>query len=880
MAQIRTLYIVNHSHTDVGFTDYQDVCFRQHAEFIDQALDLIEATAHYPEEARYRWVCEVTGTLERYLRAASSAQLDRFRHWHRLGYVDLAGMQYNLTPLLDVEQMHRSLYPVRRLRDDYGLVVTTAMQSDVNGVSWLFANLLPEIGIDFLTLAINTSRGGAPKPRPAAFWWEGPGSGRILAWHGYHYLFGRSQAALGDWRFVDRFLPELVKKLEADPHYPFDFMYSQSTHPVRVDNGPPDPRLPAFVRDWNAAGRTPRIEITTVSAFGRRLRELHGATLPTWRGDWLDWWSDGVGSSAYETGLNRSTHELLHIAETLGAWQRAQGRGAWDAPRLATIFENTTLYDEHSWGAFSSIDAPGAVFTRAQWNRKAGFAYSAAAETQDVLARTTRAFAAERATLGGEGLFNLGALAPDEAYPPSGATELLAINTLPWTRTVVVEEPEQRGWTAPAGVLEMFFPRDVPWGGNRPPTPLRRVRGQVPGLGYAFLPLATEAPFADLSVAPYQIENAHYRVRIDPARGAVVEWYDKSLGHNFAGSYRGWGLGQYIYEWVDSPEGRNAVYVGDFSHEEFGIWAADPPFQQNVASEVHVEEPVLEQGRASISVKIQALGIFGARCRFSLESGAKTLAIDWTLDKQHVTDPEAVYIAFPCNLGRPSFRADLNGIACSPGVDQLPGTVQAWYPIQRWVDVSDGTRGVTVAPLDAPLMQLGGITTARRTPQFDPEGPTLMSWALNNHWMVNFKASQGGEIPLRYRLTTHGGPCDEVAAARFGAEEATPVLVLRDYLRTGVQSDSLLTIPEDAGVQLTLKPAEDGDGMILRLQNVRREAAEVPVRFALSLSSATLTSPLEENGASLPIEGAAVRVAVGGRAIQSVRLRFDAAEKR
>jgi len=98
MPQINTLYIVNHSHTDIGFTDVQDICVRQHTEFIDQALDLIEATAEYPDGARYRWVCEVTGMLERYLRHASSTQLDRFRHWHQQGAIDVAAMQYNLTP--------------------------------------------------------------------------------------------------------------------------------------------------------------------------------------------------------------------------------------------------------------------------------------------------------------------------------------------------------------------------------------------------------------------------------------------------------------------------------------------------------------------------------------------------------------------------------------------------------------------------------------------------------------------------------------------------------------------------------------------------------------------------------------------------------------
>src|SRR5919199_399207 len=146
MVKIETLYVVNHSHTDIGFTDYQDVCFRQHGEFIDRALDLCEATAHYPEEARYRWTCEVTGTTERYLRNASQEQRDRFLYWHQRGAVDVGAMQYNLTPLLNIEQLHRSLYPVRRLREQYGIDIRSAMQCDVNGVSWLFADLLPGIG--------------------------------------------------------------------------------------------------------------------------------------------------------------------------------------------------------------------------------------------------------------------------------------------------------------------------------------------------------------------------------------------------------------------------------------------------------------------------------------------------------------------------------------------------------------------------------------------------------------------------------------------------------------------------------------------------------------------------------------------------------------
>ncbi len=875
MQPIRTVYIVNHSHTDIGFTDYQDLCFRQHAEFIDQALDLIEATQDYPPEARYRWVCEVTGMTEKYFAKASSAQIERFKKWHDAGFIDVAGMQYNHTPLQNVEQMIRSLYPVRRLRETYGLKISTAMQCDVNGVSWLYADLLPTLGIDLLTMAVNPLRGYVPKPMPRAFWWEGPAGGRILAWNGFHYLWGRSIAKLGDWRFVDRSLPQIVARLEADPSYPYDFIYAQSTHPIRVDNGPPDPRMPDFVRDWNAQGRTPRIEFTTPSAFNKLLREQHGDDLETLRGDWLDWWADGVASSAYETGVSRATHEHLLMAEAVAAWLQSQGTTLWPMERMAHAYEEATLYDEHTWGAFASIDAPTSLWTRGQWNRKANFVYTASAEALDMMARASRALAETMAKPGIEGRFNLGDLEPREAYPDSGADSVLVINTLPWTRTVTVEEPEQHGWAAPVGVLESFFPRNVPWGGVRPPTEFRRITGDVPGFGFAFLPLSAQPTGDDLSVAPTMIENAHYRLRIDPATGALAELFDKDLGHDFASRYQGWGIGQYVYERVESPEGRQALFWGDFSMEDFGYGRTDTPWQRSSVSDVVVEEPVNAHGRAEIAVTVKAPGIRSARCTYALESHHKAIEINWVLDKEHELGIEAVFIAFPFNLGTPQFRADINGIPFTPERDQLNGTVRDWYPIGRWVDISDGRRGVTLTPLDAPLVHLGGITTGKWARKFDPERATIMSWALHNHWMVNFKASQGGEIPLRYRLTTHAGPCDEAAASRFGAEQTTPLITLRDYLRTGPMTGQFLEIPDNAPVLVTAKPAEDGDGVIIRVQNVAQTPQHVPLRLHAAVPrSAALTSPVEIDGERLSVMHNLVTVPVGPLAVQSVRIRF------
>ena len=75
MAQIKTVYLISHTHTDIGYTDHQPTVFRQHLDFIDQAIELGEATADYPVESRYKWTCEVTSFVERYFRERPAKQL-------------------------------------------------------------------------------------------------------------------------------------------------------------------------------------------------------------------------------------------------------------------------------------------------------------------------------------------------------------------------------------------------------------------------------------------------------------------------------------------------------------------------------------------------------------------------------------------------------------------------------------------------------------------------------------------------------------------------------------------------------------------------------------------------------------------------------------
>ncbi len=459
MAKIKRIYLISNTHTDIGYTDHQDTVSRQHLGFIDRAIELGEATADYPEEARYKWTCEVTSFVERYFQSRPASQIDRFLELHRRGQMAVAGMQYHWTPLLSTAAMLRSLLPVQRLREDYGLKISAAMQCDVNGVSWLWADLLPAVGINTLTMSINMHRGRRPEPDLNAFWWRGPGGGRLLTFNGPHYLYGIFRYGLSDMNFVDDLLPPQLAKLEARDDYPYEFLYAQITHPARVDNGPPLAHMSDFVRDWNAGGRQPRLIFTTLDGFADMLHREYADRLFSWSGDWADWWADGVGSSIYETSLNRNTEELLPVLDLLAA----QVDGV-DRDLIEEAYHLVSLYDEHTWGAFSSIRRPHSPFVRAQFNRKASYAYGGYGLTQELLADGGRKLASAITEMAPEGdtWRRWGQyISADPADEPDNY-RYLVLNPLGWDRHVRYPLPPDMGGAAPHGMLEMFLDRQLP----------------------------------------------------------------------------------------------------------------------------------------------------------------------------------------------------------------------------------------------------------------------------------------------------------------------------------------------------------------------------------------------------------------------------------
>ena len=556
MPQIETFYILNHSHTDIGFTDHQDLVFRQHAEFIDQAIDLCERTADYPQEAQYRWTCEVTGTTERYLETAGPAKLERFMKWHEMGRFDVGAMQYNFTPLLGVEQMYRSLLPDPSSSGTLGAErrYRHAVRRERHCLA--ICRLAPGYGRSSSSRCRSTRcRGGVPKPYPMAFWWEAPSGRKLLVWNGYHYLFGRSVLKLGDWRFAEREVADCVKKLEARDSYPFDFLFFQSTHPMRVDNGPPDLVIADFVRKWNELGNSPRLQLVAHREFAKILRE-QDVELPVMRGEWMDWWCDGVGSTAYETAVSRQSHQLLGMAETLSSWIRLKD---WGQAPYSRSDANCDLR--------TSEPVRRAHLGRVrQRGRSARPMDQGTGKCQGWLCvprlRVSSRHAGQERRARWPGSLGEGsagrALQPRRPDSRRGIPPRRRAGRSRAQHAALGPPGDRRRtrtarWCGPGRDARHVLPRRRPLGrgqtgGRSPLTAKAKSR-----LGAIRTCRGRAATAGSCAGGPNWVENEAYRIEVDPVQGGLAHWVDKASGRDLAGSYKDWLLGQYVYERVTSP---------------------------------------------------------------------------------------------------------------------------------------------------------------------------------------------------------------------------------------------------------------------------------------------------------------------------------------
>jgi hypothetical protein len=784
------LYLIHHTHLDIGYTHHQDEVERLQWRHLEDALSYGAAAEGYPEGARFIWNPEGLWAVESYLERHSAAQGERLLEGVRRGWIALDGMFANLlTGIASSEGLMRSMTAAGRLSRLSGVPIESAMLSDIPGFSWGLVPTLAQHGIRYLSIGPNYGHrigffldtwGDRP------FYWESPsGRERVLTWvsgAGYSWF----HSGLGYERLTKRLDEENVFKyvdqLVAGA-YPYDIAYMR--YNIGSDNGPPDPTLADAVREWNERYLAPRLVISTVTQLFRAFEARYGPELPAFRGDMTGYWEDGAASSARETASARRTAESLLQTEMLTAMLGV----ALPSQDLYQAWRNVVLFYEHTWGSWNSISEPRSEFTLGQWRRKKAFADSAAAQAAQL---RRRALAARRDPVAGAGLVEV-------------------VNTASWPRSDVVILPasasaigdrvlDESGRPVLAQRLhtgELAFRAEAV-----PAFGARRYRVEA---GSAAPRAALPGPGTRYNI----IANRDFRIEIDTLRGTITSLFYRPLSWDLASARTGAGLNQYVYVTGRDPADTSSIGSVNVFTTESGplVWA--------------------------IQVAAAAPGsVAGVRSEIRVYDGIERVDILNFVDKALVYEPEAVLYRFPFNVREPEVRVDVPWGSYRPEVEQLAGASKNYLTVERWVDVHDRRAGVTLASIDAPLIQLGVIGTDavvygwRR--ELEPSA-TLFSYVMNNYWETNYKAAQDGGHEFRYSLRPHAA-FDEAEAERFGTEVGQPLIVLpvrRDAppLRPPFRLEARRTVVS------SLLPAEDG-GLVARLFNPSAEADTVRLRAA------------------------------------------------
>lgn len=188
-------------------------------------------------------------------------------------------------------------------------------------------------------------------------------------------------------------------------------------------------------------------------------------------------------------------------------------------------------------------------------------------------------------------------------------------------------------------------------------------------------------------------------------------------------------------------------------------------------------------------------------------------------------------------------------------------------------------------PLDTPLVTLGDINRGAWPTEFGQRMGSIFAYAMNNYWHTNYRAAQGGDFHFRF-VVTSAPSTDAAALSRMGWEEITPFetdeITSQDKALDlprpldGKQS-SFLTIDDPNVLLDTWKPAEDGDGTILRLIDLGGAPRTITIRTPLlAIRKAVETDAVERNQTQLSIKDAnSFQVEIHPHEIVTVRLSGD-----
>lgn len=783
-----TVFIYPHSHVDIGYTNLQEEVEKIHVRNVDVGIDLAKKTQHHPEGARFVWNPEATWVVKAYLKTATASQRQSFIEAVRKGWIQLDAGHSNMnTTTCSDEELLQFFKNSNEIEKITNVPITTMVQMDVPGAAWGLVQAAVQNGVNgFISFPNYFDLRKVWEHKP--FYWKGPdGKSKMLFLQGFPYGIGytikgskyglaklqtfsknydRVSTANPMENFVDRFIFREMDRLERElsPYDYFTMTWSMA------DNCVIDADLPEAVKQWNETYAYPKLVIAGAKEILAAYEKKYGAIIPEYSGDFTEFWTNGLGSDAAHVGMGRRAKENLVQAETLYTLLQ---QSSYPRQKIDSAWEDILLSAEHTWG----YQTPAASLAKVIEKRKAAFFSDAEEKSKRLL---------------------------QEVGSSTATGETFAVvNTLSWDRAGIVtltkEQSKKGNRVIDAATGKAVLSQRLTTG------ELIFQTASIPALSsrlYKVVGGVSPKNSNDLTVGPTGLRNKFLFVRIDSASGNIRSIVDLQSNYNFVANE---GLNSYHY------------LPGVFNGKD------------SVSAPLGIESSIVAIKEAgpllvSLSVRSKAVGTEWMEREVKLYANQRFVQIKNTFAKTGTRKKEGHHFGFAFHLPEATAKVDAPWSVLTPETDQLRGANRNWMTFQRWVDVSNKSKGVTWTAIESPLIEWGEMSGtildgARQDwlwkKSLEPSS-TLYSWPLNNHWDTNFPLEQSGVMVQQYAMLFHGA-YDAVIANRFGTEQHRPLVAVR--AKQNLLERSFVRISNPRVAVSVLKESADKKGLVLRLRS-------------------------------------------------------------
>jgi hypothetical protein len=744
-----TLYVIHHSHTDIGYTDLQEKIIFNHVDYIKNAIKIIkEGIKENSLNKNFKWNCETYFCVEKFLEEANEEEKNDFFEMVKSKNIGISATYLNFNDLVDTKILNKRTKEMVKLCNSKGIEVKSALNADVNGVSLGTLDVLLDNGIKYFFTNIHTHHGMYPLyQNQKAYYWENKNGKKIFVYSGEHYHLGNVLGlANSDIQKIksnlDNYLNECVKY-----GYDYDFI-PVGVSGVFSDNGPPNPDILKNIENFNKIFSDEiKIEMVTVDEFFEKT-ESKFKDVPVVNGDLNDWWSNGVGSTPYAVKHYKEAQRLYHLCEEIDINSVAKEKYKREAE------DNFLLFAEHTWGHSATISNPFDTMVQNLDIRNISYASKA----YEACAKNLYLILHDR----GDKLRYYDRNGKLKVINPTNISgekqiefyiEAYGYNNIKIICQSTGEEIAAQLSPHPRGVLVSFVDylkekEEKIYIYEELPYEKEDICSRIAYMGAENVKDIVN-DFDKISYKlPYQIENDFFKISYEIGKG-VTSFYNKidnieMLKNNEAKFFTP------IYE-------KTKVRNDNYYNERRLLGRNIRGFHAEKYIGVLKDVSIINVGETftTIELKFDLEGTYYSSVEIKMYHKLPKIDFKYKVAKSLSLDIESLFLPLTLDNIEADLYVDKGNAYFKPGINQIPGTCMEYYLIDNGLIYKTKNNSIFIETKDAPLIYMGELKhheIVLCNNEISNNKRDVYSWIMNNTWETNFKGDLSGISEFCYSL--------------------------------------------------------------------------------------------------------------------------------